>query len=338
MRDARGIVPEKAKIKRGHLQAGYRNSDELALVNDLEIEETSALTDAATRAELQHSLAMFLIGQRFGVLAGRPAFDVENLPVGPQALCRSIRRATEKLNLEVQARLMLFRAFERQVMPLYGNMVEAMNNELSTRGVLPHLQYVPVRARRVEQKPGGAAAAEVIDHALSLVASGAERTARTALRDRANDGSGSSIPPDLARQAAELIAAMTSGQGGIANDQAYGVLRQLMSSRRQLLGKLNPDRGRDSREAPFVVPPTALQEVLYSMQSRLFAPVMAQGRAMPRNVGHIKQDMLAMLRRVAPNQEAPALSDEDNDALDLIGMLYDNLMRDLSPAPPPPPC
>jgi hypothetical protein len=319
------------KIKRGHLQTGYRDSDELALVNDLEIEETSALTDAATRAELQHSLAMFLIGQRFGVLAGRPAFDVENLPVGPQALCRSIRRATEKLNLEVQARLMLFRAFERQVMPLYGNMVEAMNNELSTRGVLPHLQYVPVRARRVEQKPGSAAAAEVIDHALSLVASGAERTARTALRDRANDGSGSSIPPDLARQAAELIAAMTSGQGGIANDQAYGVLRQLMSSRRQLLGKLNPDRGRDSREAPFVVPPTALQEVLYSMQSRPFAPVMAQGRAMPRNVGHIKQDMLAMLRRVAPNQEAPALSDEDNDALDLIGMLYDNLMRDFKP-------
>ncbi len=319
------------KIKRGHIQSGYRHSDELALVNDLEIEETSALTDAATRAELQHSLAMFLIGQRFGVMAGRPAFDVENLPVGPQALCRSIRRATEKLNLDVEARLLLFRAFERQVMPLYGNLVEAMNNELSKRGVLANLQYVPVRARRVEQKPGGAASPDLIDHNLSLVGAGAERTARTALRDRAHDGSAAGIPPDLARQAAELLAAMASGQGDIATDQAYGVLRRLMSSRRHLLGKLNPDRGRDSREAPYVVPANDLQEVLRGMQSRPFAPVIAQGRPMPRSVGHLKQDMLALLRRVAPNQEAPALSEEDNDAIDLVGMLYDSLMRDVKP-------
>ena len=75
------------------------------------------LTDAASRAELQHSLQLFLLGQRFGVLAGRPAFDVETLPVGPQALCRSIRRAAERLGLEVQVRLLLYRSFERQVMP-----------------------------------------------------------------------------------------------------------------------------------------------------------------------------------------------------------------------------
>jgi hypothetical protein len=55
---------------------------EMSLVNDHEIEETSALTDAATRAELQNSLPLFLLGQRFGVLAGRPAFDAETLPVG----------------------------------------------------------------------------------------------------------------------------------------------------------------------------------------------------------------------------------------------------------------
>ncbi|MBC7655900.1 MAG: DUF1631 family protein, partial [Frankiaceae bacterium] len=45
----------------------------------------------------------------------------------------------------------------------------------------------------------------------------------------------------------------------------------------------------------------------------------------------LKQDMLAMLRRTSPNEEAPALSEEHNDALDLVGMLYDNLMRDVKP-------
>ncbi len=115
---------QEPQIMRGHLQTRYRAGDEMALVNDLEIEETSVLTDAASRAELQHSLQLFLLGQRFGVLAGRPAFDVETLPVGPQALCRSFRRAAERLGLEVQVRLLLYRAFERQVMPAFGGLVD----------------------------------------------------------------------------------------------------------------------------------------------------------------------------------------------------------------------
>ena len=322
------------QIVRGQLQARHRRGDELALVNDLEIEETSALTDAATRAELQHSLPLFLLGQRFGVLAGRPAFDVETLPVGPQALCRSLRRTTERLELDVQARLLFFRAFERLVMPLYGNLVELVNIELGRGGVLPNLQYVPIRARRAEQKPGASLLQEISDQGLSLAGSSTERTARTLLRNRSGSFEGESsnaIPPELARQAAELLMSMARGHGDIANDQGYNLLRQLMSSRRQLLGKLNPDRNRDSREAPHVVGAVDLQEALRGMQQRPISPVIAQGRATPRNVGHLKQDMLALLRRVSPNQEAPALSEEHNDALDLVGMLYDNLMRDVKP-------
>jgi hypothetical protein len=58
---------------------------------------------------------------------------------------------------------------------------------------------------------------------------------------------------------------------------------------------------------------------------------MSQGRTTARNISHLKQDMLALLRRVAPDQQAPALSEEHNDALDLVGMLYENLGRDVKP-------
>lgn len=318
------------QIHRGHLQARHRGNDEMALVNDLEIEETSALTDSANRAELQNSLALFLLGQRFGVLAGRPAFDVETLPVGPQAMCRSIRLAIQPLDLDVEARLLMFRAFDRNVMALYARLVEAVNAALAEGGVLPTLQYVPVRARRTEQKPGLSLAPEIIDHGLSLAGTGADRTARTALHNRRGDEA-AAIPPDLAQRAAELLMAMASGSAKIPDDQAYGLLRQLMGSRRQLLGKLNPDRGRDTREAPFVVPQGQVQDALRGMQMRPIAPVVAQGRSQPRTIAHLKQDMLAMLRRVSPNQEAPALSDQDNDAIDLVAMLYDNLLREVQP-------
>ena len=38
-----------------------------------------------------------------------------------------------------------------------------------------------------------------------------------------------------------------------------------------------------------------------------------------------------MLRRTSADQEPPMLSDEHSDAIDLIGMLYDNLMKEVKP-------
>ena len=330
-------------VMRGHMTTRSRGVLEMSLVNDQEIEETSALTDAATKAELQNSLPLFLLGQRFGVIAGRPAFDAETLPVGPQALCRSIRRAVESINLDVAVRLQLYRAFERQVMRDYSSLVEQLNGDLARNGVLPNLQYVPVRARRVAQNAGVARTGGVGSSELKLAdAPGAPSatTGETAMSGARPPRQDARPPKPLlderaeqSRQAAELLLAMASTQGGaLASDEGYAVLRNLLSGRRQLLGKLNSVRAREGREAtPHVVSGNQLQDALRGMQARPAAPVMSQGRATARNIGHLKQDMLALLRRISPDQEAPALSEEHNDAFDLVGMLYDNLSRDVKP-------
>ena len=96
---------------------------ELSLVENLELDETTVLSEIAGRAEVRNSLPLYLLGQRFGVLAGKPAFDSENLPIGPQALCRMIRQASICLELAGEHRQLLFRTFERHLMPLYGNFV-----------------------------------------------------------------------------------------------------------------------------------------------------------------------------------------------------------------------
>jgi hypothetical protein len=338
-------------VVRGQMTTRARRADEMSLVNDQEIEETSALTDAATRAELQNSLPLFLLGQRFGVLAGRPAFDAETLPIGPQALCRSIRRAVERINMDADVRLMMYRAFERQVMRDYSSLIEQLNNDLARNGVLPNLQYVPVRARRTEQNTGAtrgpvvgntaglrlAEAAAAIPTAASPGAASSADVAASGARPPRQDPRGlksaTDTRADQARQAAQLMLAMAATNGGaLASDEGYSVLRQLLAGRRQLLGKLNSVRSREGREgAQHVVSANDLQEALRGMQQRPAAPVMSHGKAAPRNISHIKQDMLALLRRVSPNQEAPALAEEHNDAIDLVGMLYENLARDIKP-------
>jgi hypothetical protein len=338
-------------VVRGQMTTRARRADELSLVNDQEIEETSALTDAATRAELQNSLPLFLLGQRFGVLAGRPAFDAETLPIGPQALCRSIRRAVERIDMEADVRLMMYRAFERQVMRDYGSLIEQLNNDLARNGVLPNLQYVPVRARRTEQNAGGTRGPRVGNTAgLQLAdAAAAIPTGKSAGAPSSGDVAASGARPprqdargpkantdnraDQARQAAQLMLAMAATNGGaLASDEGYSVLRQLLAGRRQLLGKLNSVRSREGRDtSQHVVSADDLQDALRGIQQRPVAPVMSQGKSAPRNISHIKQDMLALLRRISPNQEAPALAEEHNDAIDLVGMLYENLARDIKP-------
>ena len=330
-------------VVRGQMTTRFRRADEMSLVNDQEIEETSALTDAATRAELQNSLPLFLLGQRFGVLAGRPAFDAETLPVGPQALCRSMRRAVERINLDVTVRLLMYRSFEKNVMRDYGSLIEQLNGDLARNGVLPNLQYVPVRARRIAQnadvaRTGGAdnsnlklteAPLAPAAETGNLAASGA----RPPRQDPRGYKSAAEERAEKARQAAQLLMAVANTHGGaLASDEGYAVLRQLLGGRRQLLGKLNSVRERDGREvAQHVVSANDVQEALRGMQLRPAAPVMSHGRSTARNINHLKQDMLALLRRVAPNQEAPALSEEHNDAIDLVAMLYENLGRDVKP-------
>ena len=128
--------------------ADFRNSrGELSLVENMDMDEATVLAEIASRAEVRNSLPLYLLGQRFGVVAGKPAFDAENLPIGPQALCRMIRQSCDCLELSGEHRLLLFRTFERHLMPLYGTFIESINTYLSRNGVLPNLHYVPVRPR-----------------------------------------------------------------------------------------------------------------------------------------------------------------------------------------------
>jgi hypothetical protein len=332
-------------VVRGQMTTRPRRANEMSLVNDQEIEETSALTDAATRAELQNSLPLFLLGQRFGVLAGRPAFDAETLPIGPQALCRSIRRAVEHINLDVHARLLMYRAFERNVMRDYSSLIEQLNGDLARNGVLPNLQYVPVRARRVAQNADTARTGGASDSGLKLVDAPPPAAESAAPATGQVAASGARPPPkdprgyrtqaeeraDKARQAAQMLMQVAQTHGGaLASDEGYRVLRELLGGRRQLLGKLNSVRERDGQErAQHQVSANDLQEALRGMQARPAAPVISHGRSTARNINHVKQDMLALLRRVSPNQEAPVLSEEHNDAIDLLAMLYENLSRDV---------
>ncbi|HBN53717.1 MAG TPA: DUF1631 domain-containing protein, partial [Stenotrophomonas sp.] len=71
----------------------------MTLVTDTDIDRDIVLHEMARRESYRAQSHLQLLGQRFGVLAAQPAFDVERLPVGPYALCRILRACGERLGL-----------------------------------------------------------------------------------------------------------------------------------------------------------------------------------------------------------------------------------------------
>ncbi len=348
--------------------ADFRNSrGELSLVENMDMDEATVLAEIASRAEVRNSLPLYLLGQRFGVVAGKPAFDAENLPIGPQALCRMIRQSCDCLELSGEHRLLLFRTFERHLMPLYGTFIESINTYLSRNGVLPNLHYVPVRPRSASPQaispdkrpkaaadgaargaPGGAGGAGGTGGGTGGGqggpggAGGGQGGGRGAGAGSAggSGGAGGGGPSGMPGGAMGGMGGMPGGQAsgpvgqeGNASDDAFQQMRHLLAGRRQLLGKLVGGR-------PATVGATApvtteqVQDVLGKLQQKAGTTVMVNGKPAQRTITHLKQDLLAQLRQSTPDGKPPALAEEDGDAIDLVGMLFDHIMKDVRPNSP----
>ncbi|HEX4855038.1 DUF1631 family protein, partial [Arenimonas sp.] len=119
------------------------------------------------------------------------------------------------------------------------------------------------------------------------------------------------------------------GQAGSGED-TFQQMRHLLAGRRQLLGKLVG--GQPSGSAGGVpVSTDQVQDVLGQLQQKAAPTMMVNGKPMPRTVTHLKQDLLAQLRQHTPGNQPPALAEEDGDAIDLVGMLFDHIMKDVRP-------
>ena len=335
--------------------ASARSSSPLALIEASEMDESTTLAEVGSRIEMRHSLPIYLLGQRFGVLAGRPAFDAETLPMGPQTLCRLLRNAAAQLEISPEHRVLLYRLFERQMLLEYGGLLEVLNNHLIKNGVLPGLQYMPFRSPSAGQRR--AESADSADSADDPRSTG-EQPATTS----------SSPPPAAARGAGKRAAAGATGRApqpsstnpflqndpdaplpwllpgeathapqagaamGNVSMPVFEEIRDLLASRRSTLGKLSGSVPTAMPAGPVHQPvQQEVQHALSLLQPSTATSVNMGGRIVPRTVAHLKQDLLSQLKRAAPAGETPVLAEEDSDTFDLVGMLFDELVKDVRP-------
>lgn len=323
---------------------------ELDLVDPGEFEELLALQDAAGRTELKYNQALFLLGQRFGVLVGKKAFEADELPLGPYRLCDCFRRATHGLELQLEYRILMYRAFERSCLTLLGKLLDQANAICVQQRVLPHLTAASMASKRAAEgiaaqkgRAAGAIAEPLPQQEATLREEGYPGAVPFHHPVHAPPPRGIERrlgrPPSEGAPAAPL--ALGSGMvqpmvgwptaqaaGPVADDgqdaEIFDTMRDLLSGRRQALGVAAQEIDLNAH----AVRTEDVQAVLSTWRDQPPMSVRAGGRTVGRSVAHLKQDLLNQLRQITPENKTPKLSETDNDTIDLVGMLFDHLLKD----------
>jgi len=309
----------------------------LTLVEDTDLDRDIVLNEIARREAQRGGTPLLLLGQRFAVLAARPAYDPETLPIGPHALCRILRESGEALELSLDSQLLLYRVFERQVMERYGELVERLNVLLAHEDILPGLAYMPYRPRtpgasRVPPPGTGTPGQRPLTGWHGQAAPSAWSGALMAgLGARHGGDAGEAGTGAGAGAAAAGAAAAGAAQGAAGAHDGATVTAELPETLFAALQELLNERRAASGQAPVappagnILPVDAVVNTLGAMQAAP-PPKRAPGRPR-RTLDDLRQAMLARARE----QHGPqaGLSQEHNDTFDLLGMLYREIGREV---------
>jgi len=300
----------------------------LTLVEDTDLDRDIVLREIGRREAQRGGTPLLLLGQRFGVLAGRPAFDPEHLPIGPYALCRVLRDAGESLDMNLDSQLLLYRVFERQVMERYGELVERLNVLLTHEGVLPGLVYLPYRPRTQGQTRGRGAASGSAGAVSQRPLTGWHGQARPSawsgalmagLASRQHAGTEGAAVEEGVSASPDGSPAATGGE--MPEQAVFAALQDMLSDHRGAAGD-----GAAPRPMPGVILPLdAVVNVLGAMQA-LPSPPPVPGRPR-RTVDDLRQAMLARVRE--SHGPDAGLSQEHSDTFELLGMLYREIGREV---------
>jgi hypothetical protein len=110
----------------------------LALVEHDELEEIVAVDGMIAKAEKENGESLALLTARIDALIS--GVTTKTNPFGPACLCQSFLQATHSLDLDIKAKLVLFKLFDRHVLKALESLYEAGNKLLADEGVLPRLR------------------------------------------------------------------------------------------------------------------------------------------------------------------------------------------------------
>ena len=120
--------------------------DDLSLIKNDELEIKVAIESMVTRLRNVSGDRLDALQARVSHLLEGYEFSADQTPCSPEVLCHGFSESCEELELDIKAKLIFMKLFERFVMAGMVTVYDEMNNALAQRGILP--DYKKKRARR----------------------------------------------------------------------------------------------------------------------------------------------------------------------------------------------
>ena len=301
------------------------------------IPETEAaaaqLRDLAAPIEGAANLSLYLLGQRFGVLAGAPAFSPAQICLGPRTLIQLAGQCSQTVFDTRVSAPSLQSHFALQVLGDYSGFVDRINALLDDAGILPGLTYVPVRPTKASKSSPASRAQTDSDSPREDAAATAPHAAPSAPRQQQQTHATSSSTSPAPPPAAAAQASPTWGRDDVSSwleqpDHAplippsppadFRYLQQLLTAHR-IAGKLPP---RPVPPPGSEIDTAEVDRFLHEIQSQP-----PEGASRTRSVHGLRESMLQRAR--AEYGPMANLGREDADTFEILSLLYAEVAREV---------
>jgi hypothetical protein len=268
----------------------------LSLLSEDALEEQLANEQLAESLARMHAPSLELLGKRIAHILGRDDVKANENPLTPAFVAAAMRKAAEAAELDAGVRIVIFKFFERELASALAHTYDRSNTLLVAAGVLPQLRPT----------------------------SKAEAMPPAPLHGEPMDGTGGYGQPGHGGAPGTDHDGMRAMQANPVDQALFANMLGLLQGWRSAMGPMAGQGG----TGPAV---TLGSNELVSILSLLQRDLPAQAQFAQRNQEHplavqIRKEVVQGARKLGVNSDNLQLDGLDEDAVDLVALLFDVLL------------
>ncbi|SHK59536.1 Protein of unknown function [Marinobacter antarcticus] len=266
------------------------DQDSLSLVEHSDLEQQVAIDNLVNKLRNRYQAPIQLLSLRVNHLVPGVELAANQMPLSPEVICGGLADACADLDIDIRAKLVVLKLFDRLLADTLGDFYQEANRTLISEGILPDVKRAPARS--------------------AVGASGA-RSATSA-----------PVPPSSVRRGAgEETGELSNGQN-YGYDQIQGGVSHATFSE---LSALLHHRGNSHATAE----PDAAGEAYLDtdrLMARLSQAQASSGQWEGGEVASLDQQLQSILQTA--NGQKASIGQVDSDVINLVSMLFDFILED----------
>ena len=295
--------------------------DSFALVQEDELEENLAIDSMVEKARKSNRVALQQVETRLDTILANVRIEHSNNPVDPRNICEAFREASHTLELDIKAKLIVYKLFDRMVAAQLEDVYDEINNFLIEKGVLPELQNAEAdKRKKAQQKRKAAKKREAASR------SGPESNEYGEDYDDYASGSGDGVGAEVLGALRELLAVQRGGGVTVAGGMNPAVAGMAPAQGVPVVG------GSSASGAGFVqgnmTPVVDNQQLINALSSVQNA---VSNQSSQANTYMPVTDLRGQIGTILPIEgpvTSQAIGQANDDVIDIISMLFDFILDD----------